>query len=193
MSVTRPIYTHLQLKSFDWLPHPQVLTSDPLPHSTGGVILHLRQVRAGSNCSAPYQSSDRRKKEEKKAECGRGFMTSGRGSWQRGAVKSPVEPTLRILGKFNPTMLGERGGRGGSCGWRPKVGGVYSCEWCRFFIAEVVCPVGVSKRPSLWSGRGLPVLQLLSDALGDPAAEEPHQEEQRHAHANHSQDVVLGR
>lgn len=73
------------------------------------------------------------------------------------------------------------------------MGGVFRCEWCRFFIAEVVSPVGVSKHPSLWSGRGLPVLQLLSDALGDPAAEEPHQEEQRHAHTNHSQDVVLGR
>lgn len=71
--------------------------------------------------------------------------------------------------------------------------GVFSCKWCRFFIAEVVSPVGVSKRPSLWSGRGLPVLQLLSDALGDPAAEEPHQEEQCHARTNHSQDVVLGR
>lgn len=47
--------------------------------------------------------------------------------------------------------------------------------------------------PDPRSGRGLPVLQLLSDTFGESAAEQPHQEEQRHACTNHSQDVVLGR
>lgn len=42
-------------------------------------------------------------------------------------------------------------------------------------------------------GRSLPVLELLSDSLGEPAAEQPHHEEQRHTGTDHGQDVVLGR
>jgi len=56
----------------------------------------------------------------------------------------------------------------------------------RFFSLLWACP-------DPRRGRGLPVLQLLREALGEAAAEQPHHEEQRHAAADHRQDVVLGR
>lgn len=39
----------------------------------------------------------------------------------------------------------------------------------------------------------LPVLQLLRDALGDAAAQQPHEEQQYHTHCQHAQDIVLSR
>lgn len=54
---------------------------------------------------------------------------------------------------------------------------------------EVISPMGVSCPRS---GRGLPVLQLLSDTFGESATKQPHQEEERHTSTNHSEDVVLG-
>ena len=40
--------------------------------------------------------------------------------------------------------------------------------------------------------RPLPVLQFSRHPLGDPTAQQPHQEEDAHAQGDHEQDVVLG-
>lgn len=45
--------------------------------------------------------------------------------------------------------------------------------------------------PQCPSARPLPVLQLSGHSLGDPTAQQPHQEEDAHAQCDHQQDVVL--
>lgn len=51
------------------------------------------------------------------------------------------------------------------------------------------CEQSFLKRPS---AQPLPVLQFSRHSLGDPTAQQPHQEEDAHAQCDHEQDVVLG-
>lgn len=157
-----PFSTHLHLKWFDSPPSPPNLHLTPYPYNTSPSSSPPPQRRGGRGGNTACRSGEcgvklqedptfcrKRRKKDRRADSGCGFLESGRGSCQRRAGESLIEPTFAcwIVGNVNPVMAG------GVC-WVRRIEAVNRGGGVLFSRCHLSC--GCVLTPPEWAGSTCP-------------------------------------